>query len=108
MDADKLGIVDLWQNFKVERVVPGKKGWEVTTKQLETGQTSTTSYQAVVVGLDWPCLTELSYLLTLNFSKVCNGHYSDPVVPKIQGLDRYEGNLIHSHNYRLQIFEAGL
>jgi len=64
---------------QVEQVVPCKKGWEVTTKQLETGQTSTTSYQAVMV---------------------CNGHYSVPVVPNIHGLDRYEGNLIHSHNYR--------
>jgi len=51
----------------------------VTTKQLETGLTSTTSYQAVMV---------------------CNGHYSVPVVPKIHDLDKYEGNLIHSHNYR--------
>jgi len=64
---------------QVELVVPGKKGWDVTTKQLETGFTSTTSYQAVMV---------------------CNGHYSVPVVPKIHGLDKYQGNLIHSHNYR--------
>jgi len=64
---------------QVEQVVPGKMGWDVTTKQLETGFTSTTSYQAVMV---------------------CNGHYSVPVVPKIHGLDKYEGNLIHSHNYR--------
>ena len=78
--------------IKVERVVPGKKGWEVTTKQLETGQTSTTLYQAVVV--------KLVAKVLLTVSKVCNGHYSVPVVPKIQGLDRYEGNLIHSHNYR--------
>ena len=35
--------------FKVEQVVPSKKGWDVTTKQLQTGLTSTTSYQAVMV-----------------------------------------------------------
>ena len=77
----------------MERVVSGKKGWEVTTKQLETGQISTTSYQAVLVG-------RAALILTLNVSKVCIGHHSVPVIPEIQGLDRYEGNLIHSHNYR--------
>jgi len=66
-------------NTQVERVVPGKSGWEVTTKQLSTGKMSTNSFQAVLV---------------------CNGHYSVPVVPQIPRLDEYEGELIHSHNYR--------
>ena len=28
------------------------------------------------------------------------------MVPNIHGLDRYEGNLIHSHNYRLKTLKV--
>ena len=31
---------------------------------------------------------------------VCNGHFADPLVPEIPGIDSFPGSLMHSHNYR--------
>mmetsp|Transcript_9652 Transcript_9652/g.15116 ORF Transcript_9652/g.15116 Transcript_9652/m.15116 type:complete len:365 (-) Transcript_9652:248-1342(-) len=35
-----------------------------------------------------------------DFVVVCNGHYSEPLVPKIPGAENFKGHLSHSHNYR--------
>ena len=31
---------------------------------------------------------------------VCNGHYSEPYVPALPGLEEFPGATLHSHNYR--------
>ncbi|XP_030042805.1 flavin-containing monooxygenase FMO GS-OX-like 4 isoform X2 [Microcaecilia unicolor] len=31
---------------------------------------------------------------------VCSGHYSDPYIPPIPGMEEFEGCLLHSHSYR--------
>ncbi|XP_063708631.1 senecionine N-oxygenase-like [Culicoides brevitarsis] len=31
---------------------------------------------------------------------VCNGHFFDPNLPKINGIESFEGKIIHSHDYR--------
>ena len=31
---------------------------------------------------------------------VCNGHFSEPIVPSLPGLDCFAGTALHSHNYR--------
>lgn len=31
---------------------------------------------------------------------VCNGHFSEPLVPSLPGLDGFAGVALHSHNYR--------
>ena len=31
---------------------------------------------------------------------VCNGHFSEPLVPSLPGLDDFPGTALHSHNYR--------
>lgn len=31
---------------------------------------------------------------------VCNGHYNDPYMPKLQGQEMFTGQIIHSHTYR--------
>ena len=31
---------------------------------------------------------------------VCNGHFSEPIVPEIPGFDGFPGMALHSHNYR--------
>ncbi|KAJ4817944.1 Flavin-containing monooxygenase [Rhynchospora pubera] len=31
---------------------------------------------------------------------ICNGHYSEPRLPQIPGIDRWPGKQVHSHNYR--------
>ncbi|KAM9312134.1 uncharacterized protein PAF06_010044 [Gastrophryne carolinensis] len=32
---------------------------------------------------------------------VCVGHYSHPLVPDIEGLENFQGRVLHSHNYRV-------
>ncbi|KAK1305327.1 Flavin-containing monooxygenase FMO GS-OX5 [Acorus calamus] len=32
---------------------------------------------------------------------VCNGHYSEPMVADVPGIDKWPGKQIHSHNYRV-------
>lgn len=31
---------------------------------------------------------------------VCNGHYNEPVIPKIPGQEKFEGQIEHSHSFR--------
>ena len=31
---------------------------------------------------------------------VCNGHFSEPIVPSLPGLEHFKGAAVHSHNYR--------
>lgn len=31
---------------------------------------------------------------------ICNGHYFDPYVPSIPGIDTFPGTIMHSHSYR--------
>ncbi|XP_064536619.1 senecionine N-oxygenase [Drosophila montana] len=35
-----------------------------------------------------------------DFIYVCNGHYTEPDMPTIEGMDLFEGRQIHSHLYR--------
>ena len=61
-------------NAEVSAICPDGKGWQVTTRDGETGR-----YDAVLV---------------------CNGHYSRPRVPHLEGIEKFQGNLLHAHNYR--------
>lgn len=38
---------------------------------------------------------------------VCNGHYAEPFIPQFPNLNLYEGEIIHSHNYRVPTPYAG-
>ncbi len=31
---------------------------------------------------------------------VCNGHFSEPIVPSLPGIEHFKGAALHSHNYR--------
>ncbi|KAG0707864.1 Senecionine N-oxygenase [Chionoecetes opilio] len=57
----------------------GEEGWTVTVKDLSTGHTLTTTCHALLI---------------------CNGHFSEPNLPAIQGLEGYRGEALHSHEYR--------
>jgi len=63
----------------VEKAERGfKKNWKIVTQK---GDEQTTNY--------------FDYVL------VCNGHNSVPYYPKeVSGLENFEGNIIHSHNFR--------
>lgn len=65
----------------VRHVIPVKngEGFNVSVEDLETGETATSFFAAVMV---------------------CNGHYSVPSIPKIDGMSNFRGTVMHSHDYR--------
>ncbi|EAT48105.1 AAEL000829-PA [Aedes aegypti] len=64
----------------VEEVRPHGDGqWQVRVKDLKQDVRETMLFDYVLV---------------------CNGHYSDPVVPDFQGKDLFKGVQLHSHQYR--------
>ncbi|KAK4289513.1 hypothetical protein Pmani_037519 [Petrolisthes manimaculis] len=70
---------------EVESVCPvvkqeeGPPTWRVTSRDLQSGTLTTTTCDALLV---------------------CNGHFSEPNFTKIEGLEKYEGEKLHSHDYR--------
>jgi len=62
-------------NVSVDKIEPtGEGGWRV-----EASDGSNEVFEAVMI---------------------CNGHYSEPRVPEMPGMDDFTGLLMHSHNYR--------
>ncbi|XP_067938063.1 uncharacterized protein [Watersipora subatra] len=57
----------------------GVTQWNVTEEDCETGVQSTEKYDSVIV---------------------CNGHYTEPLVPDIKGRTSFTGEIMHSHYYR--------
>ncbi|XP_035827480.1 flavin-containing monooxygenase FMO GS-OX-like 4 isoform X2 [Aplysia californica] len=63
-----------------ESVGSGKVKWEVTYHKVgQPSSAQTNVYDGIFV---------------------CSGHYSDPLMPKMKGLENFEGKILHSHNYR--------
>ncbi|XP_048745451.1 uncharacterized protein LOC125658271 [Ostrea edulis] len=57
-----------------------RESWDVSYCDVtDRGQVHTQEFDAVVV---------------------CNGHYSIPLYPTIPGMEDFQGQVIHSHNYR--------
>lgn len=81
----------LRENIKFEhhvvRVRPlANDSWEVIVKDLRTGTNETLTFDAVFV---------------------CNGHYSAGFIPNFEGRDLYQGQQLHSHDYRNpELFEG--
>ncbi|XP_068148263.1 senecionine N-oxygenase [Drosophila tropicalis] len=48
----------------------------------------------------WDHVTNTCDPVYYDFIYVCNGHYTEPDLPEIEGMDLYEGEQIHSHLYR--------
>ena len=70
-------------NTRVEKVTlknfEKKDIWDVTSFDYSKNLMTTEEFDAIMV---------------------CNGHYFVPNQPDIEGLCRFKGNVIHSHNYR--------
>lgn len=72
-------------NSHVQLVIPkngsnGQELWDITFKDLKTGISETREYDYVFV---------------------CNGHYNTPFIPSIPGLKEFQGDIMHSHDYRV-------
>lgn len=83
--ADKHRVTELIKfNSHVQLVKPkeGPSGelWDVSFKNLKTGVSETREYDYIFV---------------------CNGHYNTPFIPNIPGLKEFEGDVMHSHDYRV-------
>lgn len=64
----------------VIRVLPIEdQKWEVIVKDLPTNVFETKIYDAVFV---------------------CNGHHFTPRIPKIDGVEEFKGQILHSHDFR--------
>ena len=65
----------------VKHVIPNLKasGWTVTIENLESNETITSDFKAMMI---------------------CNGHYSMPSIPDLPGLTLFLGTAMHSHDYR--------
>lgn len=76
-------------NHLVIRVLPIENDkWEVIVKDLPSNRFMTKIYDAVFV---------------------CNGHFSSPRIPSIEGNKEFSGKLIHSHDFRVaEAFKGNL
>ncbi|XP_061391053.1 senecionine N-oxygenase-like [Musca vetustissima] len=63
----------------VIRIMPKDNRWEVVVKNLKTGSVDFEMFDYVMI---------------------CNGHYHTPLYPTIKGLETYQGQQIHSHDYK--------
>ncbi|NP_001171913.1 flavin-dependent monooxygenase FMO3 precursor [Bombyx mori] len=89
--ADKHQVTDRINfNHHVNLVIPkaGPSGelWDVSFKNLLNGESETREYDYVFV---------------------CNGHYNTPFIPNIPGLKEFQGDVMHSHDYRVPEIFSG-
>lgn len=64
----------------VKQVTPTSSGFRVDVADVRSGAINSTEFAAVIV---------------------CNGHYSDPSMPRLPGLaEHFAGTIMHSHDYR--------
>eukprot|EP00963_Diacronema_lutheri_P012814 scaffold1997_cov318-Pavlova_lutheri.AAC.12 len=78
-------ILDRWNCSWDQPATQGPQ-WEVKTVHEVTREERTKTYDALVI---------------------CNGHYSEPNVPKVDGTGEFPGEQIHSHSYRENTAYAG-
>lgn len=57
----------------------GERKWSIKIKDLEKNTVLVESFDAVMV---------------------CNGHYFEPSMPNLKGQPIFQGQQLHSHNYR--------
>nr|XP_023018727.1 senecionine N-oxygenase-like [Leptinotarsa decemlineata] len=79
--ADEFGLRPLMKfNSMVTDISPLENDrWQVTYVNKPTKEIIVDKYDAVMI---------------------CNGHYNDPVIPKIEGQDKFTGKIEHSCTYR--------
>lgn len=87
--ADRFNLkTHIKYNHLVVRVLPIESDkWEVIVKDLPNDKFITEIYDAVFV---------------------CNGHFFKPNIPIIDGADKFNGKIIHSHDVRRLNYFRGI
>lgn len=67
------------EHVQVETSVDNQDTWSVQVKNLKTDETEISYFDAVMV---------------------CNGHFFEPNIPSIPGIETFPGTILHSHSYR--------
>ncbi|KOC68206.1 Flavin-containing monooxygenase FMO GS-OX-like 1 [Habropoda laboriosa] len=67
-------------NVELVKPIDGDRKWLVRVKDLRKNIVTVESFDAVMV---------------------CNGHFSNPNIPEIKGQDIFQGQQLHSHDYRV-------
>ncbi|XP_070774094.1 uncharacterized protein [Enoplosus armatus] len=84
-------IHDIWPHIRFNTVVENVKPVVVTTE----GEEARTTWEVTSSDSSGCQKTE-----TFDSVFVCSGHYSDPHVPDIPGIESFKGKVLHSHAYR--------
>ncbi|XP_017886333.1 flavin-containing monooxygenase FMO GS-OX-like 7 [Ceratina calcarata] len=67
------------ESVRLEISPDGAEKWMVRIKVVKTKREEEATFDAIMI---------------------CNGHYFDPYVPTIPGIETFPGTIIHSHSYR--------
>ncbi|XP_007887552.1 flavin-containing monooxygenase FMO GS-OX-like 4 [Callorhinchus milii] len=86
--TDQFGIrshIKFCTNVELVNPISGANGdtknlWEIISKDLRRGTHCTERFDSVLV---------------------CTGHYSDPYIPHIPGIEHFKGQTMHSHEFRI-------
>jgi dimethylaniline monooxygenase (N-oxide forming) len=83
--AEKFGVIGCIR-FKTEVSLIKRSArydetgeWDVTFTDLKTGETSTETFSGVLIA---------------------NGHHAEPYTAHFEGLDKFQGKIMHSHSYK--------
>eukprot|EP00049_Salpingoeca_infusionum_P022209 m.5555 g.5555 ORF g.5555 m.5555 type:complete len:478 (-) comp5051_c0_seq1:192-1625(-) len=64
------------------------KGWRVVSVQDSANSGTNASSSSIHVDEQFDGVV------------VCNGHYTTPIIPHLEGIERFRGMVLHSHSYR--------
>ncbi|OAD52045.1 Flavin-containing monooxygenase FMO GS-OX-like 2 [Eufriesea mexicana] len=67
------------ESVRLKTSAGGKEEWSVRVKIMKTKEEEEIIFDAIMI---------------------CNGHYFDPYMPTIPGIENFPGTIIHSHSYR--------
>ncbi|CAH1116805.1 unnamed protein product [Phaedon cochleariae] len=70
--------IKLYHHLEVVSPIPGQI-WSVQVRNLKTNMLETREFDSIMI---------------------CVGEYSDPIIPELLGINKFDGSMIHSHDYR--------
>ncbi|XP_050595064.1 uncharacterized protein LOC126924518 isoform X1 [Bombus affinis] len=67
------------ESVRLQISAEGKEEWTVRTKVVKTKEEKESIFNVIMI---------------------CNGHYFDPYIPMVPGIEQFPGTILHSHSYR--------